>query len=140
MTYRFLEHTADIGLEVSAETLPELFSEALRGMTDIVTEVELVEASFERRFDLTGDRPDLLLLEFLGEALFRFEVHQELFRSACLEVVGSAAGWRASGAVSGESLDPERHPMKVMIKAVTYHQLRVAREEGLWHARVIFDI
>lgn len=140
MSYRFLEHTADVALEASAETLPELFSEALRGMTDVVTDVETIAAKVERSIEAEADRPDLLLLEFLSEILFRFEVHQELFRAARLEVVEDAGGWRLSGIASGETLDPERHPMKVMIKAVTYHELQVERDEGLWRARVIFDI
>ncbi len=140
MTYRFLEHTADAGIEVSAASLPELFSEALRGMTDVVTDVERVEGGLERRLELGSERLDGLLLELLGEALFRFEVDRELFREARLEIAEGASGWGLAGTLVGEPLDPARHPMKVMIKAVTYHRLEVARTEGGWRARVIFDI
>jgi len=40
----------------------------------------------------------------------------------------------------GERFDAARHPLKVQVKAVTYHGLEVARDEGGWRARVIFDI
>lgn len=140
MPYRFLEHTADVGLEVSAETLPALFSEALGGMTDVVTELDRVASQLERSFALEAERLDLLLLEFLSEALFRFDVDQELFREARVEVVETTDGWSLTGTARGEALDPGRHPMKVMIKAVTYHELEVARTDGGWLARVIFDI
>ncbi len=140
MPYRFLEHTADVALEVSAASLPDLFSDALRGMTDVVTDVERVEAAVAHRCELRAERLDWLLLELLNEALFRFEVAGELFREARLEIVEGDEEWSLAGALHGESLDPVRHPMKVMIKAVTYHRLEVARTESGWRATVVFDI
>lgn len=140
MPYRFLNHTADEGLEVSSETLAGLFSDALQGMTDVVTEVDRVETVIERTLDVEAGRLDLLLLEFLGEALYRFEAHLELFNGARVEVKEGDEGWSVSGVAHGESLDKARHPMKVMIKAVTYHRLEVEEAEGGWRARVIFDI
>jgi SHS2 domain-containing protein len=138
--YRFLEHTADAGIEVTGGSLPELFSEALRGMMDVVTSVEQVAAVRERPVEVAAERLDLLLLELLAEALYRFEVDRELCCRARVEVVEKSGGWSASGALFGEALDAERHPMKVMIKAVTYHRLEVARVADGWRARVIFDI
>jgi SHS2 domain-containing protein len=41
---------------------------------------------------------------------------------------------------SGEPRDPERHASKLVIKAATYHQLRVARDDGGWMAEVYVDI
>jgi SHS2 domain-containing protein len=44
------------------------------------------------------------------------------------------------GTLIGERLDPARHATKVLIKAVTYHGLEVAQREGVWSARIVFDI
>jgi SHS2 domain-containing protein len=140
VAYRLLDHTADVGLEVEAAELPELFSDAIRGMTDVITEVGSVEPRVERYIEATADGLDLLLLEFLGECLYRFDAHQELFRDARVEVEEAGEGWSVRGVARGEGLDPRRHPMKVMIKAVTYHQLQVERADDGWRARVILDI
>jgi SHS2 domain-containing protein len=40
----------------------------------------------------------------------------------------------------GERLDPERHPQRVDVKAVTLHQFRLERTETGWSAFVILDI
>jgi len=40
----------------------------------------------------------------------------------------------------GNVFDPNIHTMKTEIKAVTYHQLEVARSDQGWQAQVIFDI
>ena len=41
--------------------------------------------------------------------------------------------------VSGEKLDPERHTIKLELKAPTYHELLIEESEGHWSVRVIFD-
>lgn len=140
MPYSVMEHTADVGLELSAPTLPELFSEALRGMADIVTDAEALTAAVERSVELEADAPELLLIELLGEALYRFEVDGELFWRARVEVREGSGSWSLRGAMIGERLDPDRHPHKVAIKAVTYHRLEVREGGEGWTGRVIFDI
>jgi SHS2 domain-containing protein len=39
-----------------------------------------------------------------------------------------------------DHFDPDRHEIKIEIKAVTYHQIQVGRGPEGWEARVIFDV
>ena len=59
------------------------------------------------------------------------------------------AGWfqvkslspeRIEAAAWGEPRDAARHPARVIVKAVTYHQLRVAETPEGWVAEVYLDI
>jgi SHS2 domain-containing protein len=51
-----------------------------------------------------------------------------------------AGGFQLEAEARGEVQDPECHPTKVLIKAVTYHALEVAETADGWRARVVFDI
>jgi SHS2 domain-containing protein len=42
--------------------------------------------------------------------------------------------------ISGEDFDSERHESKLLIKAATYHKLRIEKTDDTWEAEVIFDI
>jgi SHS2 domain-containing protein len=42
--------------------------------------------------------------------------------------------------LSGEEFDPERHESRLLIKAATYHQLRIEKVNDVWEIDVIFDI
>ena len=57
-----------------------------------------------------------------------------------MEIKESKAGFELEATAAGEPYDPERHPVKIAIKAVTYHQLAVEQTASGWRARVIFDI
>jgi SHS2 domain-containing protein len=141
MTYKMLDHTADIAVEVSAATRDELFAEALRALTDCVTELERVEPRERRSLDLGARELDLLLVDWLGELLAAFEVEGLLFCRAEATVADEPGALHLTAKAWGEPYDPSRHPLKVMIKGVTYHGLEAGpRADGSWRARVIFDV
>lgn len=141
MSYQLLDHTADIAVEVSASTRDDLFAEALRAMTDCVTEVDRVEPRERRSLDLGALDLDLLLVDWLGELLAAFEVDGLLFCRAEATVADEPGGLHLTAQAWGEPYDAARHPLKLMIKGVTYHGLEVGpRADGSWRARVIFDV
>ena len=143
MPYRFLDHTADVAVEVRAETLDGLFVEALRAFTDTVTEVDGVGVGKAVRVEVEAGDLEGLLVEWLGELVYLFDVDRVLFREGVVEVreVGEG-GWRLVGEVRGEVWEEGRHVEKVHVKAVTWHGLEVREVEGGagWLGRVVFDI
>jgi SHS2 domain-containing protein len=108
-------------------------------MVDAMTTPEAVEPRESADISLEGPELDLLLVDWLSELLFRFETTGFLVSRAAVELV-TADVYRLGARIEGEALDPERHPIKVLLKAVTYHGLEIKEDHGRWTATVIFDI
>ena len=140
MSWATVEHTADVGIEVRAATLEALFADAAAGFCDVVTEAAGIGAGEERAFAVEAPGLDLLLVSWLEELLFRFETTGVLYPRGAASVEGMGDSWSLRATMRGERFDAARHPLKVQVKAVTYHGLEVARDEQGWRARVIFDI
>jgi SHS2 domain-containing protein len=140
MGYRFLSHTADVAFEVEAASRDEVFQEALAAFTDTLTELDRVEERLTRHFELSASAPDLLLVDWLTELNFAFETENLLFRRAEVRLTEADGEIRLTAQAWGEKKDDERHPIKVLIKAVTYHGLELAETQAGWRARVLFDI
>jgi SHS2 domain-containing protein len=143
MSFRPLDHTADLGVEVTAASRDGLFAEAVPAFTDCMIEVERVEERLSRHFELTAADPALLLVDWLSELLYEFEVADLLFRRAETTVTDESGGVRLRAEAWGEVRDEARHPLKLLLKAVTYHGLSVGLADeaaGVWRARVIFDL
>ena len=81
-----------------------------------------------------------MLVDFLSELLYRFDTRGWLTRAAQVEVRELDGGWELQGMLVGENHDPDRHPIRVLIKAVTYHQLKIVQRDDVWQANVVFDI
>ncbi len=143
MPWTLIEHTADVGLDVRTPTLDGLFVDAAAGLFDVITDVSRIEPREERAFEVSADAPDLLLVAWLEELLYRFDTAGELFARGEVRVDGDGRdghAWTLHANMRGERFDPARQPLKVQVKAITYHGLELARDEHGWHARVIFDL
>lgn len=135
--FETFDHTADIGLRVTAATLDELFAEAARGLTSLLIEnLDDVRPTNSETIQLAGKDVDYLLFDWLNELLFRFETRGMLFR--VFDVRCNDQGLEAT--IRGEPCDPSRHRLAHEVKAITYHGLSVEPTDGGWQAELILDI
>lgn len=107
-------------------------------MFAIITDLGRVEEREQRRLEVTAKDPEALLVRFLNEANFLFETEHFLFKRFVVEELDPNARLVAAG--FGEPVDLPRHPVRMVVKAATYHMLEVKRYRGRWRVQVIFDI
>jgi len=131
------DHTADVGLAASADTLGELFEALGEGLAEVICPIEQVQARQGREIAVQAEDVEALAVDFLTKIMVTIET--DGFVVAAVRV-GSAAENEVTGFLAGEPYDPARHEFDTEVKAVTYHQLRVARDGEKWTARVILDI
>jgi SHS2 domain-containing protein len=135
--YRLVAHTADLGMEVWGKDGPDLFAQAGWSFFDIMIEARRIELQQEKQMIVEAPDREALLVAWLGELLYIFETEHLVFGRLLIQTMTpqtlSASGW-------GEYFDPKKHQIKTVVKAVTYHQVRVWEAKGFWRARVIFDL
>ena len=135
--HEVLEHPADIGFRAFGDTLPELFANSAVALLSIAGEPAAAQPREEYRLSVeSGDR-ESLMVDWLSEVLYWFDGKGIAFRefrvNAFRENAIEATGF-------GEPRDPERHRTQLIVKAVTYHQLKIERRSGHWIAEVYLDI
>lgn len=135
--YELFDHTADIGVHIFGRTLEEIYANGAYALFDLLTNLKRVEEKIRLPIQAQGKDPEELLVRWLSELLFLFESKGFLIKK--ITVSHSDQG-SIKGEARGEYFDPSRHERKMEIKAVTYHQLTVKKTNGIWKARVIFDV
>lgn len=131
--YREVDHTADWALHVWAPTLEELFVDAARGMYALAGAQVKPGATVRRRVELAAEDHESLLVAWLQELLYVTESEELAFTGYRIERL-DAAHLRAE--VEG---GPMAHQVKV-IKAVTYHNLKINRTADGYDATIVFDV
>ena len=134
-----LDHTADVGIRVVADALPELYRRAALGALWMALGVPSDPGEEVRTLEVTaGDHPDLMR-RWLREVLFLQEV--EGFAAGGVEPLELTPGPSGIGLVATLRGGPAPlHPVRE-IKGVTWHGLQVEeRRPGEWFAQVIFDV
>ena len=132
--YEIIEHTADVGIEASNDTLEGLFEQVALGLFDILggwdpgpgdrTEVVLEPA------DLGG-----LLVDWLNELLYIQDTRDIVFTKLDLGKVDE------DGLRAGIGTKPRETTLEgTAVKAATFHRLKVVNDKGGWTAQVYLDV
>lgn len=134
--FEVLSHTADIGIIAYGHDMKQAFANAARGMFSLITELDDVEERKEREIEVTAPDREDLLVAWLNELIYLFDVDNILFKRFEIARLGKT-GLKARG--YGEKADSSRHKLKLGIKAATYHMLKIEKNGGV-KVQVIFDI
>ncbi|MEM2815969.1 MAG: archease [Candidatus Bathyarchaeia archaeon] len=139
--FKFLEHTADVYIAAYGRNLAEAFEQAAAAMLEVTTDSEKVEPKLEDHVEITAEDEYALLYNWLEAILVKSEVNQMLYSK--FEVLGiekTPEGLRLRARMWGEPFNPEKHPQKVGVKAVTYHRMEIDVKPDKATVKFILDI
>jgi len=135
--FTVLDISGDIGLTAFGDSLQEAFVNAATGMYSLMTGLDAVATTTTIYVSVENQSTDGLLVSWLNELIFHFDAYGFIGKKIDIK---EFSGKRISATVSGEEFDPDRHKGKLLIKAATYHQLRIEKKDKRWEISVIFDI
>jgi SHS2 domain-containing protein len=150
-SFRFLDHPADVGFEVRAKSLPEIFAGAALALCDYGWDLATIRPQRSLTLRARAATLEDLLYSWLAEILFLTDAEGWVFRAfrvarvAALAVEGRGAAatqslWEVVGEARGEKFSKKHHRARTYIKAITYHQLAVKETAGGWRATVFLDV
>jgi SHS2 domain-containing protein len=135
--FTFLDHTADMGIKVTGPTLEDLFENAGQSLMEIMIKKRPAGKTSLFSLSVSGeDLPDLMV-RWLGEILYLFEGDSKIVMDIDIDVLAET---RIDATLHTVPFNPKLHEVVTEIKAVTYHQIEVARRKDGWQATVIFDL
>lgn len=139
--FEFLEHTADAYIAAYGASLEEAFENAALATFEVMTDVMKVEHKIEDSVQVDAHDEYALLYNWLEELLIKFDVTQTVYsRFKVSSIDKKPSGFTLSAKIWGEHFNPEKHPPKVGIKAVTYHRMEIVKKPKAVMVKFILDI
>ena len=140
-TYKFIDHTADIAAEVSAENYNDLFIASAYVWKESVVEDFSSDKLEEKEIEISDRSLEELLVHFLSELNYLLLVKGWIFSEVKeISVEESENQFEAKLKILGEPVDENKHILKIEIKAVTFHQMNIKYGDGKYRTRIVFDI
>ena len=136
-SFELFDHTADLGLVGRGEDLGEALAWLASGMFSVVANLEAVEPRETIRVSVNATDREALAVDWLNELLFRYEADGFLPKEFHVAIDAGETGLDAD--CVGEPADPQRHRLRSVVKAATYHGLQISHD-GEWRIQVILDI
>lgn len=137
--YEFFYHIADAKFRAYGHTMEEAFGNAALAMFNVMTETGNLKPDIMQEIELTSFDIESLLVDWLSELLYLFEVDNIIFGK--FEVSGikqTEDGFSLSAKVWSENIDLSVHNFETQVKAVTYHELEVRRGDRVC-VQVVLD-
>jgi SHS2 domain-containing protein len=133
MSYRFVDHTAELQLELESPTRAAVFEEAVLALAEVLGRGAAPKGALRLRELVVAAKDDpALLAAWLDELVFVAETEGLVPRRV-------------------ESIDVDRDRVRSLVsfvvaepihvvKGVTYHDLRLWRDDVTWRGRVVLDV
>lgn len=134
--FEVIDHTADIGIAAYGANLREAFANAAYALFSLMVDLGNVADAVCYEAEVTAKDREDLLVAWLNELIYLFEVENVLFQRFEIDEISET---RLRASCYGEKIDPERHRIKMAVKAATYHMLKVEKGDGC-RVQVLFDI
>ncbi|HEY9420890.1 MAG TPA: archease [Thermoanaerobaculia bacterium] len=132
--HRWVDHTSEVQLEVGGESPAALAAEAGRALGLMLLRGAAPEPSGpSRTLEVSSADQEALLVDWLNEIVFLAEV--DLWVAIDFDILESSPTHLKA---SARGVPVEEPP--ALVKAATFHGLRVEEGDGGFQAEVIFDV
>ena len=139
--FEFLEHTADVYIRAHGRTMEEAYENAALAMFETMNDSAKIAQTQEETVDVEAEDQYGLLYNWLEALLVKFETEGMLYsKFKITSWKETADSFRITAKVWGEKFDPQKHPQKVAVKAVTYHRMVIIQEAERVVLEFILDI
>ena len=127
-------HTADWSFRAFGRDLSELFEIAARALFSLQGAIPRETAvGVKRDVQVAGIDYESLLVNWLNELLFMQEQHREVYVHFTISVSSPTE-------LSAQIIGKPREKMDKIIKAVTYHNLKIEQIKDVWQVLVVVDV
>ncbi|RME30194.1 MAG: archease [Candidatus Zixiibacteriota bacterium] len=120
--FEYLDHTADIIVKGSGDTLAEAFAAVGEGMIALMTHDAPVARAKSKAVAVDAIDRESLLVTFLSQLLLVFEVERFVPGEITVEF---SSGTSLTAQLVGELFDRDRHGQGIPVKGVSYHLLEI---------------
>jgi len=135
--FKIFDISGDAGITAFGRTIEEAFVNAAIGMYSLITDIDKVRDIKSVDIIVESQSLEGLVVSWLNELIFHFDTYGFIGKKI---VLNDFKKNKLKASVFGEEFDPERHKGKLLIKAATYHKLRIEDKNGIWEIDVIFDV
>ena len=139
--FEFLEHTADVYIRAFGTTIEEAYENAALAMFEVMTDTDKITQMQEETLEVEAEDQYALLYNWLEALLVKFETNNTVYsKFQITNWKETDENFKFEAKIWGEKFDPQKHPPRVGVKAVTYHRMVVIRDKDRVVLEFILDI
>lgn len=132
--FEILGHPADVKVRAYGKNMEELFANAALGMMHVLygENLKTCKPGKTESVQLTSNDQEALLVDWLSDLLFLTDTNDNAYSNYSFQKLTETELQAEIASCAAQAIDD--------IKAVTYHGLKIEKENGFLQATILFDI
>lgn len=128
----YLDHMTDAYLRIRGQTMKEAFEYSAMGLVNIMYDIENIDKNQRIPILAEGEELEHLLFDWLDKILLMMLIDKVIFSKFDIEITfdRSSTKYVLTGYGEGEFVDLNKHELKVEIKGITYHEMKILDDEN----------
>ncbi len=140
MPFKFLEHTADVKIEVSERTLNKAFSTSALAMKEVIAEQIKVAPKIKREITIEAKDKEALLYSFLEEFLYLLDAESFIISKAPIVKIEKSKDNQFSLKANLIGDDAKNYIFTNDVKAITYNEMKIDEKTGKTTIIFVLDV
>jgi SHS2 domain-containing protein len=134
------EHTADLWLTASGESLEECLKRTVSGLYGVMADEFQISGMVKEELILEAESLEVLLVELLSELLFIFDARSSIAMDPSFIISEKEGRFTLRFGYRETEVSVSEGKGGMEVKAATYHGASLRNEGGSWKSRVLLDL
>jgi SHS2 domain-containing protein len=127
--FEFREHTADERVIAYGSTLEEAFENAALALFEVMTDTNTIDKVIHDCFQIEGFDEHALLYSWLETFIVEFDVNLKVYSKFHVNITKTNEQYQLMGQAWGETFQSIKHPSRSEVKAITYHEMEINKNQ-----------
>ena len=138
--FEYFEHQADVGIIGYSTSLNNAFIEGAKAMFQIMADIKNIEPKKEIKIRVEATDDETLFIEWLNALLYHKDIEDILFSEFDVYINHRNEKSELIGTARGEKINYKKHHLKIEVKAATYSQLKIKKENDIYLVQCVVDV
>ncbi|MEA3430405.1 MAG: archease [Nanoarchaeota archaeon] len=140
MTYKYLEHTADVKFRAYGDTLEEAFINAAYAYQDVVSDHTKIKPNITKTINIKSEDDKSLLYDFIEEFIVLLDTDTFLLAEIkSIKITKTDNKHQLTAEIVGDN-KPEQYEILTHAKAMTYQEMKIEETDEGFMVQVVIDL
>ncbi|OED29663.1 archease [Methanosphaera sp. WGK6] len=138
--FKYFDTTADIGIEVKTNNLNDAYIQSTLATLNLITDIDKIKPIITKKIFIKSEDEYGLLYDWVTEILILLNSEDFMTSKYDINIRKEDNYYILEGTLSGDIYDTNRYNYKTEVKAITYHKMKISKEDNIYNIRFIVDI
>jgi len=138
--FKYFDTTADIGIEVTSENIEEAFKNSALATLNLITDIEKIQTKISKEINITSEDEYGLLYDWITELLILLDSENFIASQYDITIKKENHEYTLKGNIIGDIYDTSVYNYKTEVKAITYHEMNIEKNENDIKIKFIVDL